>query len=95
MEREALKRRIGERVDEMVRNGAIDEVRRAADASTSARKALGFRELLEGDVEAMKASTRRYARRQLTWMRKLPDVTLIDVTDRTAEDVAREVLDLL
>jgi tRNA dimethylallyltransferase len=95
MEREALKRRIGERVDEMVRKGAIDEVRRAANASTSARKALGFRELLEGDVEAMKTSTRRYARRQLTWMRKLPDVTLIDVTDRTAEDVAREVLDLL
>jgi tRNA dimethylallyltransferase len=95
MEREALKRRIGERVDEMVRKGAIDEVRRAAKASTSARKALGFRELLEGDVEAMKTSTRRYARRQLTWMRKLPDVTLIDVTDRTAEDVAREILDLL
>jgi tRNA dimethylallyltransferase len=95
MEREALNRRIGERADEIVRNGAIDEVRRAANASTSARKALGFRELLEGDVEAMKASTRRYARRQLTWMRKLPDVRLIDVTDRTAEEVAREVLELL
>ena len=95
MEREALKRRIGERVDEMVQNGAIDEVRRATNASTSARKALGFRELLEGDVEAMKASTRRYARRQLTWMRKLPRVTLIDVTDRTAEDIAREVHDSL
>ena len=43
----------------------------------------------------MKTSTRRYARRQLTWMRKLPDVTLIDVTERTAEDVAREVHDAL
>jgi tRNA dimethylallyltransferase len=95
MEREALKRRIGERVDEMVRNGAIDEVRRAANASTSARKALGFRELLEGDVEAMKTSTRRYARRQLTWMRKLPNVTLVDVANRRAEDIAREVHDSL
>ena len=38
----------------------------------TARKALGFEELLAGDVEAMKRSTRRYARRQLTWMRKLP-----------------------
>jgi tRNA dimethylallyltransferase len=91
MEREALKRRIAERVDEMVAAGAIDEVRRATNASPSARKALGFRELLEGDVEAMKTNTRRYARRQLTWMRKLPDVTLIDVTGRTADDVAREV----
>jgi tRNA dimethylallyltransferase len=95
MERGALKTRIGDRVDEMVRAGAIDEVRRAANASTTARKALGFRELRDGDVEAMKTATRRYARRQLTWMRKLPNVTLIDVTGRTADDVAKEVLDLL
>ena len=39
----------------------------------------------------MKTSTRRYARRQLTWMRKLPDVTLIDVTDRTPAEVAQEL----
>jgi tRNA dimethylallyltransferase len=95
MERETLKLRIGERVEEMVESGAIDEVRRATTASASARKALGFRELQADDVEAMKTATRRYARRQLTWMRKLPGVTLIDVTGRTAEDVAGEVLDLL
>ena len=95
MERDALKQRIGERVDEMVAAGALDEVRRASNASTSARKALGFRELQAGDVEAMKTATRRYARRQLTWMRKLPGVTLFDVTGRTPDDVAREVLDLL
>jgi tRNA dimethylallyltransferase len=92
MERDALKRRIGERVDEMVEAGALEEVRAAAPhASGTARKALGFRELLAGDVEGMKTSTRRYARRQLTWMRKLPNVTLIDVTDRAAGDVAKEV----
>ena len=97
MEREALKRRIGERVDAMVADGALEEVRRASEAgaSTTARKALGFRELLAGDVEAMKTSTRRYARRQLTWMRKLPNVTLLDVTDRDPDEVARDVLDLL
>ena len=43
----------------------------------------------------MKTATRRYARRQLTWMRKLPGATLIDVTGRAADDVAKEVLDLL
>jgi tRNA dimethylallyltransferase len=79
----------------MVRAGAIEEVRRAAGASTSVRKALGFRELQAGDVEAMKTATRRYARRQLTWMRKLPNVTLVDVTGRTADDVAMDVLGLL
>ena len=95
MEREALKQRIAERVDEMVAAGALDEVRRAGDASASARKALGFRELQDGDVEAMKTATRRYARRQLTWMRKLPGATLIDVTGRDAGDVAAEVAGMI
>jgi tRNA dimethylallyltransferase len=81
------------RVDEMIAAGAIEEVEAAdrAGASATARKALGFDELLAGDVEAMKRNTRRYAKRQLTWMRKLPNVRLIDVTDRSPEDVAAEL----
>jgi tRNA dimethylallyltransferase len=93
MERAALDARIDERVAEQVAAGAAEEVRAAAaaGASTTARKALGFRELLAGDVEAMRRSTRRYARRQLTWMRKLPGVHLIDVTARPPGDVAAEL----
>jgi tRNA dimethylallyltransferase len=92
MDRDALTAQIGERVDAMVAAGAADEVRRAAaEASPTARKALGFEELLRGDVEAMKRNTRRYAKRQLTWMRKLPDARLLDVTDRTPGDVAAEL----
>jgi tRNA dimethylallyltransferase len=95
MEREALYARIDERVDAMLAAGAREEVRRAhaAGASQTARKALGFEELLAGDVEAMKRHTRNYARRQLTWMRKLAGVQPIDVTDRDPGDVAREILD--
>ena len=90
MDRDALYARIGERVDAMVAAGAIDEVRRAhaAGASDTARKALGFEELLAGDVEAMKRRTRNLAKRQMTWMRKLPDVELVDVTGREPADVA-------
>jgi tRNA dimethylallyltransferase len=91
MDRDALARRIDERVEEMIAAGAADEVRNAADASATARKALGFEELLRGDVEAMKRNTRRYAKRQLTWMRKLPNARLVDVTGRTPADVAAEV----
>jgi tRNA dimethylallyltransferase len=92
MERAALNARIDERVDEMVAAGAREEVARAAPhASATVRKALGFRELLAGDVDAMKTRTRQYARRQLTWMRKLPGVRLVDVTDRTPDDVAEEL----
>ena len=76
MEREALYERIERRVDEIAAGGAADEVRRAdeAGASRTARSALGFEELLSGDIEGMKRRTRNYAKRQLTWMRRLPDV---------------------
>ena len=96
MDRERLYRRIDERVEEMLAAGAVDEVRRAnaAGASITARKALGFDELLAGDVEAMKRRTRNYARRQLTWMRKLASVNEIDTTDATAAQVADGVLAL-
>jgi tRNA dimethylallyltransferase len=94
MDREALYARIDARVDAMVAAGAAAEVRAAdaAGASETARKALGFDDLLAGDVEAMKRRTRNLARRQLTWMRKLAGVEVLDVTDREAHDVAAAVL---
>jgi tRNA dimethylallyltransferase len=94
LEREQLYERIDARVDAMVLAGAAEEVRRAnaAGASSTARKALGFEELLAGDIEAMKRRTRNYARRQLTWMRKLAAVHTIDTTGRSPADVAEEVL---
>jgi tRNA dimethylallyltransferase len=94
MDRAALAERISARVDAMVAAGAVEEVRRAAaaGASRTARAALGFEELLAGDVEAMKTRTRRYAKRQLTWMRKLPGAELVDVTGREPADVAAELL---
>lgn len=97
MEREALYDAIDERVEAMVAAGAAEEVRRAhaAGASETARKALGFEELLTGDVERMKRRTRNYAKRQLTWMRKLAGVRVIDVTGRDPVAVAREILDSL
>ena len=78
----------------MVTAGAAAEVRRAhaAGASATARQALGFDELLRGDLDAMTRRTRNYARRQLTWMRKLAGVRLIDVTGREPDAVAGEIL---
>jgi tRNA dimethylallyltransferase len=94
MEREALYKRIAARVDAMLAAGVAEEVRKAhaAGASETARKALGFEELLSGDIEAMKRRTRNYAKRQLTWMKKLAGVRVIDVTMRDPSDVAEEIL---
>jgi tRNA dimethylallyltransferase len=90
MERAALYARIDRRVDAMLAGGVIEEVRAAhrAGASPTARAALGFEELLAGDVEAMKRRTRNYAKRQLTWMRKLAGVRLLDATGRSADELA-------
>ncbi len=94
MEREALYAQIDERTQAMVDAGAGEEVLRAAQAgaSVTARKALGFEELLAGDPEAMKKRTRNYAKRQLTWMRKLAGVSSIDVTGRDSAEVAAEIV---
>jgi tRNA dimethylallyltransferase len=93
MEREALYRRVEARVDEMLAAGARDDVRaaHAAGASETARQAVGFEELLQGDVEGMKRRTRNLVKRQLTWMRKLAGVEVVDVTGRDAAEVAAEV----
>jgi tRNA dimethylallyltransferase len=95
MEREALYAAIYARVQAMLTAGAREEVQRAeaAGASETARKALGFDELLVGDVERMTRRTRNYAKRQLTWMRRLAGVRVIDVTGRDPAAVAREILD--
>jgi tRNA dimethylallyltransferase len=96
MDRERLYQRIEARIDAMVAAGAADEVRRVQHtASDTARRAVGFKELLDGDVEAMKTNTRRYAKRQLTWLRKLPGAHLVDLTDRTPQDVAAELVAMI
>lgn len=93
MDRDRLYERIDARVEAIVAAGAAAEARRA-DAlgpGRTARKALGFDELLAGELEAMKRRSRNYARRQLTWMRKIPDLQRIDRTDLSDAQVAQQI----
>jgi tRNA dimethylallyltransferase len=94
MDRDALYARIHQRVAEMLERGAVAEVRaaHAAGASETARQAVGFAELLAGDVEGMERRTRNLVKRQMTWMRKLAGVELVDVTDQTPQQVAAGLL---
>ena len=86
MDREELYAAIDGRVDAMVAAGAREEVLRAQRArGVSETAAQGAR--LRGAARratssAMKRRTRNYAKRQLTWMRKLAGVRVIDVTGR-------------
>jgi tRNA dimethylallyltransferase len=94
IDREELGDRVERRVELMAETGAADEARRAdaAGASRTARAAIGFDQLLAGDLEALKRAHLAYARRQLTWLRKMPGVRLIDRSGRGDDEVAAEVV---
>jgi tRNA dimethylallyltransferase len=97
MAREALYERIDARTEAIVAAGARAEVERAEEAgpSRTARKALGFDEVLSGDLARMQQRSRNYARRQLTWMRKVPNLSWIERGDRPDTDVAAQIADAL
>jgi tRNA dimethylallyltransferase len=108
-DREELYVRIEARVDLMIRQGLVDEVRRLIDEGYAAEierlRSLGYREVaaylrgettLEEAVELMKRNTRRYAKRQLTWFRGDPRVQWIKAgAGKPAEALADEVLALV
>lgn len=94
-DRDELYWRIDARAEQIAAEGGADEAAAAiaAGASRTAQMALGFRELQSGDVDAMKRATRRYAKRQLTWLRKLDRAELFELGGgHSAQDVADEIL---
>lgn len=97
-----LGRRLDERFDAMMERGLLAEVRRLRAAGLRAEsrvaEAFGYAELLQHldgcltlaeAVRRAKAKTRAYARRQLTWLRKLAGASWFDFT--TAEETARRL----
>lgn len=83
--RQSLYKRIDSRVDQMVRNGLLQEAERvmALPSSVTARQAIGYKEFfayfsgeqtLDQAIECLKTESRHYAKRQLTWFRKEEDI---------------------
>jgi tRNA dimethylallyltransferase len=97
IDRQVLADRIDARVDAMAAAGAGEEARAAdaAGASRTARAALGFEQFLAGDLDGLKTAHRRYARRQLTWMRRMEGVETIDRTGLGDGEVAERIVDML
>ena len=106
MDREAIARRVGERAGRMLERDVLAEVETATErgVSRTARKAMGFEEVaahLAGELELPETRAlleRRhlaYAKRQLTWMRKLAGVETIDRTALGARETAEAVVERL
>jgi len=96
MERKILYQRINERVDRMIEAGLVEEVRRLLDQgyspSLTSMQGLGYKELipylygeitLEKAIQDIKKRTRHFAKRQLSWFRRMKEIQWFDVTDST------------
>ena len=93
MDREILYDRINKRVDIMIKQGLIEEVKNICKKYKkypTAMQGLGYKEIkeyLEGEltkeeaIEKIKQETRRYAKRQLTWFRKNKQTIWIDANE--------------
>jgi tRNA dimethylallyltransferase len=96
---DVLDKRIDERTRAMLEAGAVDEAKRAwaKPLSATARKVLGLEEfaMLPEDeaVAAVSQATRRLARYQRKWLRRMPGVVTLDGT-RSAEEIADDVVSL-
>ncbi len=83
--RDIIYERINKRVDQMIADGLIDEARNLyPQRHLNALNTVGYKELFtyfdgtwtfDEAVERMKGNTRRYARKQLTWFKKDPNIT--------------------
>lgn len=104
MDRKELYSRIEQRVDKMLGQGLVDEVKGLLDkgysSSLTSMQGLGYKEIilyLNGTlslgeaVDLLKMNTRRFAKRQLTWFRRDGRIRWIDVGQRTAEEVSEEI----
>ncbi len=93
-DRDAIYKKIDSRVDEMVRDGLLDEVRglkeRGISRDAASMQGLGYKQMLsclDGErslddaISAVKRETRHYAKRQLTWFRRERDVIWVDRRD--------------
>ena len=103
-DREILYERINKRVDIMINNGLIDEVKALLDngvmSSSQSMQAIGYKEVyayIKGEitfsemVETIKQNTRRYAKRQITFFKKIPNIKYIK-PNNDASEIAKEIV---
>ena len=98
-DRKSLYDRINLRVDLMVKAGLFQEVEALLDAGLDKKvqslKGIGYKEVLDylmGDlsqeacIETIKQNTRRFAKRQMTWYKRMPYIQWIDIEDGMTDD---------
>ena len=99
MERSILYEKINKRVDIMLEQGLIEEVKNLINKYSNmptAMQGLGYKEVkefLDGNIskeemiEKIKMETRRYAKRQITWFKRIENIIWLDGLNKTEENV--------
>ncbi|MBR0104607.1 MAG: tRNA (adenosine(37)-N6)-dimethylallyltransferase MiaA [Firmicutes bacterium] len=108
MDRKTLYGRIDERVDIMVKDGLVDEVKKLLDMGYNenmvSMKGIGYKELisyfkgecsLEYAISEIKKNTRHFAKRQVTWFKYQTDGLWIAMDGKTRESAAEEIISYL
>ncbi|WP_208592632.1 tRNA (adenosine(37)-N6)-dimethylallyltransferase MiaA [Gracilibacillus suaedae] len=104
MDRSLLYERINQRVDQMVEEGLIDEVKRLYQAgleNSQAMRGIGYKEILpyirgeqslEEAIDTLKRNSRRFAKRQYTWFKNKMPVDWYSITVETKNQVFQNIL---
>lgn len=104
MERSLLYQRINRRVEVMVENGLVEEVKHLLDKGVppdcQAMKGIGYKEIiafldgrlsLDEAVDEVQKATRHFAKRQLTWYRKMPYIVWYDVNELDSKEIMENI----
>ncbi|AEV68354.1 tRNA (adenosine(37)-N6)-dimethylallyltransferase MiaA [Acetivibrio clariflavus] len=109
MGREKLYERINQRVDKMIEKGLVQEVKKLIemgyDKSTIAMQGIGYKEILsylrgetsfDEAVYLLKRNTRRYAKRQFTWFKRMEDVHWINLDEtQDLQEIIKNIKDVV
>ncbi|HOJ10818.1 MAG TPA: tRNA (adenosine(37)-N6)-dimethylallyltransferase MiaA [Clostridiales bacterium] len=109
MDRQVLYDKINKRVDLMIEKGLINEVKNLMnmgyDQSHVSMQGLGYKEILwylKGEasldeaVYLLKRDTRHYAKRQMTWLRKIKEIVWININEETRDkDIIQHIINFI
>lgn len=106
--RDILYDRINKRVEIMLNNGLLEEVKKlkksGLDDSYQSMQGIGYKEVLEyldgkvtyeTMVDEIQKGSRHYAKRQLTWFKRYPDMYWLDLQEKTTQMALDEILSIL
>lgn len=104
-DRTVLYERIDKRIDKMIEDGLIDEVKallkEGVDRNSVSMQGLGYKEIaaylageisFENAVYILKRDTRHFAKRQLTWFRREKDVNFVELNKLGSREAAFEYM---